>query len=175
MLLLVKILIVGCLAMIFWEDMRSRLVHWFWFPLLVTGFIILRYSVEESLPEIAFSSAASLGFIALQLLLVSLYFSFKAKRWVDITTSLLGWGDVLLLMSIAFYFALPSFLLFYVLSLLVILIGWLIYQRFAKRPATLIPLAGLQAVILLFTLTMQWWRPDWMLFDAAAWMKGLTS
>lgn len=150
------------------------MVHWFWFPLLVAGFIILRYSVGESLPEIAFRSAVSLGFIALQLLLVSLYFSFKTKRWTDVTKSLLGWGDILFLTSMAFYFALPAFLSFYVLSLLTTLIGWLIYQRFAKHPATLIPLAGLQAVMLLFTVTVQWCRPDLILFDVEAWLKGLT-
>ncbi len=172
-MLLVKLLIVACLAMIFWEDLRSRMVHWFWFPLLVTGFVVLRFFQGESLRAMTSSISVSMGFIAVQLLLVSLYFSFKSKRWINITDGMLGWGDVLLLVSLAFYFALPALVAFYISSLLIILVGWLIYQRIWQHPAKLIPLAGLQAIALLLLVTIQWTRPDWAMFDWNNFLGGL--
>jgi hypothetical protein len=161
--------------MIFWEDMRSRMVHWFWFPLLAAGLVALRYRLGEGLPAIALSSAVSFAFIVVQLLLVSLYFSLKAKRWVNITENLLGWGDVLLLVSLAFYFTLPVLTMFYISSLIIILIGWIIYQRVLPQPSKFIPLAGLQAAMLLLTVLVQWIRPDWLFFDVEALIGGWAS
>ncbi|MBW4890137.1 hypothetical protein KXQ82_10440 [Mucilaginibacter sp. HMF5004] len=96
------------------------------------------------------------GFLILQLLLVSVYFSVKNKRWINITNELLGWGDILLLLSITCYFSILNYIFFYVFSLIavvcIIIIRALINRRYEQ-----IPLAGLQACILCVCLGVSWY------------------
>ncbi|BAU54921.1 hypothetical protein MgSA37_03100 [Mucilaginibacter gotjawali] len=112
------------------------------------------------------------SFLALQLLLVSAYFSLKSRRWVNITTELLGWGDILLLLSIAFYLSVLNFLFYYLVSLAISLIVWLIWQVFSGKENRHIPLAGLQAMCLLVFLMSDWY---WLHFNVAddTWLLNL--
>jgi len=60
---------------------------------------------------------------------------------------LLGWGDVLLLLCIAFYLPVLNFLFFYIASLVLVLVIWLFWQVVSKGENKYIPLAGLQAMM----------------------------
>jgi hypothetical protein len=160
MALLLKIFIAVVLVMIFAEDMRSRSVHWFWFPVLAIGLVALRIQeVGLSVTELMYSAGATLVFLTLQLVLVTAYFSIKHKRITNITEGLLGWGDVLLLVSLTLYLPLLNFIMFYMGSLIIILLLWLVGRKSALVKQQTVPLAGLQAIAFVCLLTYSWLNP----------------
>jgi len=154
--LIIQTLIVFVLVAIFVQDLKSRAVYWFWFPVLVCLFSIDGYFVRHQLIRMQWLSASiDLLFIGAQLLLVSLYFSIKQRQWVNISRELLGWGDILFLVSIAFYFSILNYLLFYISSLIIICVFVLLCRIFSVKNNQQIPLAGLQALILIVFLVVQ--------------------
>jgi hypothetical protein len=105
----------------------------------------------------ALATALNSAFILLQMLILSIYFSLKNGKWVNVTKELLGWGDVLFLLSLAFYLSALNFLFFYLASLIAVLICWISWQAFSKGKSKQIPLAGLQALFFLIFLGGDWW------------------
>ena len=75
-----------------------------------------------------------------------MYISIKNRRLITLTDGLIGWGDILFMLSLTLYFSFLNFLLFYITSLIVVIAAWLIWQAFNNKPNKHIPLAGLQAV-----------------------------
>jgi len=152
--LFVRIAILALLALVFAQDMRSRAVYWLLFPVLTALFIVLTgFSVV---------AVINIVFLLVQFLLVSAYFSIKKRRWVNVMKGLLGWGDMLFLLSIAFYLSVLNFIFFYIASLLFVLLFAARYKH--------IPLAGLQALLFAVLLTTDWWikpfnltNDDWLL------------
>lgn len=128
--------------------MKSRSV-WVWlFPALALSFLLLDYRQYGTMVAAWQNMGMNLCFLLLQLLLVTAWFSAKNRQWVWITDQLIGWGDILFLVSITAYFSLINYVLFYLLSLLIILTGYLVSELFFKKADKRIPLAGLQAAAL---------------------------
>jgi len=127
------------------------------FPILVLLFLILQYQNDHELLAIWQPALINIGFLASQILLVSAYFSIKNKRLINITDQLLGLGDILFLLSISIYLSVLNFLVFYILSLVIVLFSWLTWQLFSQKKGHEIPLAGLQALILIVVLSCDWW------------------
>jgi len=149
-------LIIFILLAVFVQDLRGRSVYWFWFPSLVILFIIdARLNHYQTFKTQWQSASLCLSFIAIQLLLVTLYFSAKHKQWINISKELLGWGDILFLCSIAFYLSILNYLLFYVSSLFIVCIFWISLKILSPKNNKQIPLAGLQALILIVFLVIQ--------------------
>ena len=160
-MLFLQLIIISLLLLIFTEDMRSRSVHWFLFPLLALALIVYRYfTTAASFVGLFKSTSINLAFLVAQLALVSAYFSIKHKRLTDITKGLLGLGDILFITCIAFYLAVFPFIVFYITSLIVILLFWLVYQSLSKKQNQAIPLAGLQAILFAGLLTISWLKPE---------------
>jgi hypothetical protein len=155
-LVVVKILIALVLVLICVQDLKSRAVYWFLFPALAALFVALAL---QQLPvrEVIQAVLLNLGFVAVQLLAVWGWLSFKYKRPVRLTAGWLGWGDVLFLAVLACCFSLVNFIVFYVLGLLLILLGWPGVRRLMPGRAEHIPLAGLQALLLLVVLGYCWY------------------
>lgn len=80
-------------------------------------------------------------FIAIQLIGVSLYFSIKHQKWINITRDYLGIGDVLIFIAISPLFSPVQFCMFFIGSLIVILFGAGLYHASIQSLKT-IPLAG---------------------------------
>lgn len=157
---LIILLIINLISISF-QDFKSRSVYWFWFPVLICLFVIKNY-FENGQAQINQKEniLINLAFLFVQLLLVSLYFAIKHRQWVNITRDLLGWGDVLLLISIAFYLSPLNYIVFYVLSLILICSSWVIITLLFKKINKQIPLAGLQSVILIVFLVADWLLPS---------------
>lgn len=151
-MLLNLLLMVAVLLGIFVQDILWRKVYLFVFPLLLVLFVMASFLNRRQLGEVAITSSINLFFLALQFLLVSLYFFLKKKKWVKLTGTQLGWGDILFLLTIAFYFSVLNFIFFYVSSLVVALVCWLIWRQVSVKPGRSIPLAGLQALVMIFFL-----------------------
>lgn len=162
-MLLLRLLTITLLLIIFAEDMYHRAVHWFLFPMLAIAFILIRLRSHEPLPFILMDSTLNLGFVLLQFILVTLYFSLKHKRFINITSGQLGWGDVLFILSFAFLLSPVNYVAFYISSLLMILMGWLIYNALICSTDRQIPLAGLQAFLLAGVIGTSWWTNSFKL------------
>lgn len=156
-MVLIRILVLFVLLLIFIQDLKSRSVYWFLFPVLVILFFAISLLQHRSFAEILQPAWMILSFLAIQLLLVSAYFSIKNRRWINITDELLGWGDILLLLSIAFYLSVLNFLFFYLASLVLSLTSWLIWKLVSARESKQIPLAGFQAIGLAVFLMCDWY------------------
>jgi phosphoglycerol transferase MdoB-like AlkP superfamily enzyme len=151
-MLILTLLMVGVLLGITVQDLLWRAVYLWVFPLLFVLFVMAWFLERRDLPDAFLGSLINTGFLLLQFLLVSLYFFVKNKRPVKLTSGLLGWGDLLFLLCSAFYFSTLNFIFFYVSSLLLTLLGWLIWQMIAKSPDRRIPLAGIQSVFMVALL-----------------------
>ena len=169
-MLLLQIFIIASLLLLVIQDFKSRFVYWLVFPALVLEFILWHYLQQQSLKEIWQSILFNVLFLLLQLLLITIYFSLKSKRLINITSELLGLGDILFLLSMAFYFSVLNFMAFYLISLIESLITWLLWLTLTKHKNKHIPLAGIQALFLIIFLTLDWWilhfniaNDDWLL------------
>jgi hypothetical protein len=166
----IQIAILILLILVFIQDMRSRSVYWVLFPVLVVLFIALNMLQHQPHIDLLQPVMINMAFLLLQFVLVSAYFSIKNSGWTNITAGMLGWGDILFLLSIAFYLSVLNFLFFYIASLVVILCYWLTSQAFSAKTDKQIPLAGLQAMLFaVFLITVWWIKPmnitnnDWLL------------
>jgi len=137
--------------------MISRTVYWLVFPVLLVLFIALHISLHRDVVEIWQPVLFNMAFLFIQMLMVSAWFSFRNKRWINVTLELMGWGDILFLTSVSFYLSFLSFLFFYIISLVTILLVWIIVQLVLSKKIKKIPLAGLQALALIIFLANDWW------------------
>jgi hypothetical protein len=139
-----QVLTLIVLSILFIQDFKSRSVYWFWFPILTILFFVLKMAGQVSLYEVFINSLYPMGFLLLQLLILTAYFSYKA-------------GHIWLLVCLCFYFDLFSYVAFYVSSLIVVLIFWPLWQRLIrKKKLGFIPFAGLQSFILIGLFLWSW-------------------
>jgi hypothetical protein len=157
-----NLVILAGLMLVFIQDIKSRAVYWIVFPILAVLFYASQ-SLTNNLFSPLQSAAFNIGFIVLQLVLVTVWFSFKNRRLVNITNGLLGWGDVLFIVSVAFYLPLPNFIAFYLISLLASLLIWILWQTITTKKDGHIPLAGLQALLLSLLIITSWINPKFRL------------
>ncbi len=171
--MLIRILSVLILSLIFLEDIRSRSVHWFLFPTLALLLTIVRIQ-HQGANVIIQTSLINIGFVVVQLVLLSIYFAIKTRRWVNITAQLLGVGDILFLFTILLYLSVLNFIFFYILSLLLTLLIWLLWTFISPGKNNFIPLAGFQALIFILFLAGDWWCKYFDL-TSDAWLLNLIS
>ena len=151
--------------MIFFQDVKSRSVYWVLFPIL-TGLLLLLHTFENHGLVLSWQSAVfNIGFFLGQLILVTFYFSVRNRKLTNITGELLGMGDVLFILSIAFYLSIFNFLFFYIASLIIVLLVWVTWQAVSARKSKYIPLAGLQAILFIAFLICDWWLKPIRLTD----------
>lgn len=163
-MLTLELLIIICLAYIFYQDMKYRAVYWILFPVLALGLFSIKYSMIGWIGALTDTSYA-LAFFSLQLFLLWLYFSVKKRRLTDITVDYLGLGDILLLVSIAFYLSPLNYILFYTGSLILVLIYACIIQQIESVQDKRIPLAGLQAAFMMILILCGFVFPQMKLYE----------
>ncbi|HTK18446.1 MAG TPA: hypothetical protein VL442_02985 [Mucilaginibacter sp.] len=144
------------LFIVFIQDVKSRAVYWVVFPVLFVLLGILHSISQNTVSEIWQPAAINIGFLLLQIVLLSVYFSLKNKRFTNLTDGLLGLGDILFLLSITVYLSVLNFLFFYIVSLVLVLVTWLIWQSVSAKQNKEVPLAGMQALILIIFLCCDW-------------------
>ncbi|MXV50394.1 hypothetical protein GS399_05365 [Pedobacter sp. HMF7647] len=161
--MLVFVLLVLCLIYIFYQDLRYRAVYWWTFPLLLTLILIALFNTDGFDGWLE-GTLLNLAFLALQLLVVMLYFSLKEHRLVNITQGYLGLGDVLFLFCAACYLSPLVFFAFYLVSLVFCMVVAFLLWLKSSEGVNRIPLAGLQAVFLALCLLLGRFceLPDWV-------------
>lgn len=136
-----------CLCFIGYQDMRYRAVYWMCFPVLAISMLLFKQHKAGWITTLTETSFGLL-FFGLQLGVLWLYLSFKNRSFVNITSNYLGLGDILFLLSIAFYLSPVNYVLFYIGSLIIVLVYTLTQRILLEKINPEIPLAGLQALLL---------------------------
>jgi hypothetical protein len=139
------------LSAIIYEDFKYRAIHWWWIvSIAILGILLREVSVYGIL--------LNLLFISLQLFTVTIYFSIKQKEFINIMNNLLGLGDILFFISMAFWFSPLDFIHFNIYSMIFALIG----TKFLKSTTNdenlslTIPLAGWMAIFVIIQLVLNW-------------------
>ena len=166
--LVIKLVTSVLLIFIIVEDFKHRAVRWWFFPLLgltLIGIEYRQFSVEVVLLNCCF--------ILIQLAMLSLYFSIKEKKLVNITKNYLGWGDIVFWMVISLLFSTLNFILFTMVSLLFVMFILLVVHMVKNNNSLkIIPLAGLQAIALLVVL-IGTVLSDKVLFRNDSWLESI--
>lgn len=157
-----KVIILTLLMMVFVQDIRSKSVYWVMFPLLA-GLFFLNQLTLRDFTEIRLVLLINFCFLSVQFFLVSAWFSLRNRKWINITNGLLGWGDILFAISLAFGLSVFSFVYFHILSLVLVSAGWAAWRILRKGNDQQVPLAGLQAILLAVILSADWWYFHWNL------------
>ncbi len=150
MLLIADLLIFFSLIVIVFQDFKQRQISWFLIPLALTGVLIRSMTSENNnLNNFLFN----ITFISVQLVLLTIYFSIKNKKFLNIIDTCLGLGDVLFFVVVSAFFSPLNFIVFYVCSMILTLTGIIVYNLLSKKRTKDIPLAGAMAVVLIVLLT----------------------
>ncbi len=134
------------LGMIAYEDFKYRAISWWWLPFLAIALIIpALYHIPGKTLLTYFS--LNVSFIAIQFIILTLYFSLKHGKFINILNQYLGTGDLLFFIIIGLFFSPILYITFLIVGLFVTLGGFLIWKSTTKKNAT-VPLAGALALCL---------------------------
>lgn len=148
---LLYIVLFTTLTVIFIQDLKYRAVSIVAFPVLLISIICFAIWSNNSLTDLWNNAAFNMLFLILQYALLTIYFSIKHRQFINITKSYLGLGDVLFLVCCTGVFSPINFVVFYLLSTIVVILIHIVSQFFVKINPK-IPLAGMQALTLIIVL-----------------------
>lgn len=145
---IIDLLIIVTLGYIVYQDIKLRKISWVILPVL---FIVTAVSglFFNDLQELSYFFLINLGFIAFQMLCLTLYFSIKHRSFTNIINKYIGIGDLLFFTVICAMFSPVNFIAFYLSSIILITIISLGYVTIKKNSKIEIPFAGAMAVILI--------------------------
>jgi len=144
------------LGMIAYQDWRARSVYWWWFAVLAgAGFL---KGAREAGGLYFQDVLVNLGFLAVQVVALRLYFLVRRRKDVGFIDKKIGLGDLLFLAVAACFFSPLNFIVFYVGSLVFAIVVWLVFRGRRTLPpagrtrSETLPLAGMQAVFFIACL-----------------------
>jgi len=141
------IFILVILILISWQDFRYRAISWIFIPVLAALFILYALlSLDYTSVFTNFLSNA--GFLCIQYLILTIYFSLKYKKITNIINKSIGIGDILFFIVLCFYFSPINFIIFSTISLLLITLFFGVWQLVRKSRNMQIPLAGALSIFL---------------------------
>ena len=152
---IIDLLCIFLLAIIISQDFLQRKISWVLLPLLFFLFGI--NTIAENGLEATWSAFLyNTIFLILQLTMLTIYFSFRKRKFINIINTYMGIGDILFLLIVCVAFSPISFIYFYLCSLLMTLVVFFFYQKFYKTVSNEIPLAGGLALSLIFCLVSKY-------------------
>ena len=175
MSLLYDLLGMGLLGIIAFQDFKYKAVSWIVFPIL---FLLSVLSVlqESAFEYVAGQLMLNLIFIAFQLFILTVYFTIKNRKFINIGKNYLGLGDILFFVVLAASFSFLNFVFIYILSLFGIAIIYMLYRIIKKNAAEKIPLAGGMAIVMISCLLFKNSTVNFNFYDdtyALAFLSGL--
>jgi len=123
------ILVLIILSIIVYQDFKYKAVSWFLFPVLFVPPLYLGF-VQVGWERLWMYFVTNFGFLLIQFLLLIIYLSIKNKKITILTKGYLGLGDILFLIVLCLFFSSVNYILFYLFSLIAILIAYLLYNTF---------------------------------------------
>jgi hypothetical protein len=157
MFILILLLTGAILSIIAYQDLKTRSVSWFLFPLLAASGAGLAFSELQSPGLLLLYTAINGLFLLLQFALLKMWLFIKNRRNTVLIDHAIGKGDLLFLLATCCFFPPVNFILFYLLSLVFSLLLYLLIRRWPAVSGnfTTVPLAGLQAGFLIFWMLLK--------------------
>ncbi len=155
MVLVLTVLICLLMLILAYQDFASRKVLFILMPILFS-LLIYRGIIENEFKVILTNTAINLIFILIQFLILTIYFSLKNKKFLNIIDNYIGIGDLLMFIVLSCCFAVFNFIVFIILSLSLLLLIYTFGILFKKIENKKIPLAGFLAVVfVIFDITLR--------------------
>lgn len=146
----VLLLLIGILLLaIAWQDFKTRTVFVFLFVLLFASACLLQYMRCGFSAEACIHIALNTSVVCIQLLAIYVYL--KIVRKINFFEGI-GLGDVFFYICVIPLLSLPVFIFFNISSLVFALLLYLFAGKKMHMESTAIPLAGIQALTLIFTI-----------------------
>jgi hypothetical protein len=148
---ILEALIAVLLILIIYQDFKYRAIVWIAFPLLFTSFLISTV-IKVGISQFTEYAVYNFNFLVMLFLGITLYFSVKARKVINLTKGYFGWADILFLACLAVLFSPLNFLLFFHLSIFLMIVAVLLFRIVKNKKFNSIPYAGMQALVLLVLL-----------------------
>lgn len=150
-MLILKIVILLLLTLIGFQDLKSRSVFWFLFPLVGICMAIL-FLKTTSYPVYGLNVGVNLGIVGFVLGILYTYTKLKLK--LNFWKEAFGLGDALFFIAFAVSFPMVSFLVLFVGALLFSLVIGFFFQKQSKNYT--VPLAGYMSLFLIVVFVGAW-------------------
>ncbi|CAH0304069.1 hypothetical protein SRABI27_04854 [Pedobacter sp. Bi27] len=146
------------LAGMLYQDLKYRGIYWWMFPILL---LLLAIGTVQILgfSEMIAQVVKSCLFLGLQFLALTAYISIRQKKLTNVFNGFFGLGDLLFLLAISFGFSFLNYVLFYLLSLMMVVLFTAIFGHHTQAHGKKIPLAGYQALLLMILMAVSWYKP----------------
>lgn len=145
------IITIATLLVITWQDLKLRSIHWVTLPVTFVGLILLNYPIEVNV------ILRNILFIAVLMLVVSIYVSVRNRKWTNLTKDYFGLGDILFLIAITPVSEPYLFMLIFISGTLFTLLITLL--RIAVKPQRNIPFAGYFSIFLIGFISLDYIYP----------------
>ena len=132
------------------QDIKSRLVYWFCFPLIAVCAGALMYQ-QTTFNQFLWGLGINLLFVSLLIVVVYVYSKLKIKSNIQDT---FGLGDALLFFGLAFSFMSVSFIVLFVFGLIFSLVMHLVIKSKLKQDT--VPLAGYLSLFFALAYLAYW-------------------
>lgn len=146
------------LACMVYQDFKYRGIYWWMFPVL---FLLMATATVQVLgfTETIAQAGKSVLFLVLQFVVLTGYISIKQKKLTNIFDGFFGLGDLLFLVVLCVGFSFLNYVLFYLLSLMLIILFTAIFGYQSTAHGKKIPLAGYQALLFMVLTAISWFTP----------------
>jgi Flp pilus assembly protein protease CpaA len=172
MLTFLKIFLISLLLYLAYQDFSRREISWWLLPLSLFSTLTIQWG-DLQMESWLLNSGVNFCFVAINLILVTFYFSVKKRKWVNIIDRQIAWGDILFWLVCVLTFDLINFLLFSLISLITALFVAVFFILAGSKHKT-IPLAGIMALLMSFLVSFDlffgknllragdWWQNYWL-------------
>jgi len=117
-------------------------------------FCIQAFDAERTLIAVGIPFLFNLILVIVQLVSVGVYFLLRKKKYASLVDTVIGLGDIAFMVICTIAFSTANFLVFYVASLLIALVGTGLL-RILKNDRTDIPLVGYMAFMLVVCIILK--------------------
>lgn len=149
-MIFIKTILILTFLLIFYQDLKERLVWWFLFPIigLTTGIL---YTDQTSIELFSYNILLNIFFVLLLLLIIFIYAKMKLKVRFKET---IGLGDILLFIALTCSFSIISFIVLFIFSLILSLALHLILSKMDSQKS--VPLAGYMSLFFAIVYLANW-------------------
>jgi hypothetical protein len=136
-----------------YQDFAQRAVNWLLlFSLIICQFGLAFLTIGKE--ELFVSAGVNVMLLIFQFLLLTIYFSFRAGHLTNIINKFIGIGDIYFFLFLSMAFSPFNFILFFIVSLLLILIVYAVAMK-SKIKQYKIPLLGGMSIVYVILLVIE--------------------
>jgi hypothetical protein len=144
---------------IFYQDVKNRTIHVLLLIILFVLGLITNYCFFGKGIEWLYN----LGFVGVNLIGITIYFSLKHKKFINPIDYLIGLGDILFFIAITPFFLIREYIVFFTLSLIFSLVLYYLVRIF--KVVNTIPLAGYMSIFFIANIISERLLGESFLFE----------